>query len=261
LPALPKDKQNVCLRDRALMKKRRIVIGAIGGNRQTDAAKAFGKTVAEAGCILLTGGKLRNSDEVKDAAMIGAVCAESSGTAARLVGILPSKEIEWEETRNKSLFLATGLTHHVRNVINGLTPDVLIVFGGSKGTLAEAAFAVVANRPLFFAGPASDVADRLNKNFDKYFRTNGDVEEYLQKPLNAYLQAWERPPTVEELKSGLDNLLKSARNGTLEPTELVARCKHATAKVDLLGPTGFPGLPNHPNSKSQFEAIIRRISE
>lgn len=243
------------------MKNRRIIIGAIGGDRQKDAAKAFGKTVAEAGCILLTGGKLRNSDEVKDAAMIGAVCAESSGVAARLVGILPSKEIEWDETSNKSLFLATGLTHYVRNVINGLTPDVLIVFGGSKGTLAEAAFAVAANRPLFFAGPTSDVADRLDKNFDKYFRTNGDVDEYLQKPLNAYRQAWRCSPTVEELKRGLDSLLKNARKRTLAPTELVARCKDATAKVSLLDPTGFPGLPNQPSSKTKFEAIIRRISE
>jgi uncharacterized protein (TIGR00725 family) len=247
------------------MSPRRIVIGAIGGDRQKDAANAFGKAVAEAGCILLTGGKLQDTEEVKDAAMMGAVCAEACGAVARLIGILPSDDIEWDESRSKSLFLATGLTHNVRNVINGLTPDVLVVFGGSRGTLAEAAFAVAANKPLLFLGPTNDVADRLVSNFNTYFdgnvSGNAHVDEYLREPLNAYQNAWPRPPTVDRLKRGLANLLKSAVRRTVAPAELIARCKQATAKVDLLGPTGFPGLRNESSAKCRFEAIIQRISK
>ena len=52
------------------MYQRRIVIGAIGGDGHKEAAMAFGKAVAEQGCILLTGGKLQEdeseSGEVKD---------------------------------------------------------------------------------------------------------------------------------------------------------------------------------------------------
>ncbi|SIO02211.1 TIGR00725 family protein [Bradyrhizobium erythrophlei] len=161
------------------------MIGAIGGDRHQDAAKAFGKAVAEQGCILLTGGReLQESDEVKDAAMIGARSAEITGAVARLVGILPSEKESWVAT-SRRLFLDTGLKHNIRNVINGLTPDVLVVFGGGGGTLAEAAFAIAASKPIFFGDlPAS--RDRLIKNFKKYFvGSKQDVDLYLGEPLGA----------------------------------------------------------------------------
>jgi uncharacterized protein (TIGR00725 family) len=246
------------------MKQRRIVIGAIGGNRQKIAAVAFGKAVAEAGCILLTGGRIRDSDEVKDAAMVGAVSAEASGSVARLVGILPSDKMGWDETRNRSLFLETGLAHNLRNVINGLTPDVLVIFGGSKGTLAEAAFAVAANKQLFFSGPS--VIERLRSNFNTYFvGSNYDqhacLEEYLRMPMIAYRDAWNRSLTVGELTAGLANLLVKASEIAVTPTELVSSCIAAATKAGPLGQTGFPGLPIDPCAKSRFEAIIERISK
>lgn len=113
------------------MAQRRIIIGAIGGDGQKEAAVALGKAVAEAGCILLTGGELRDSDEVKDAAMLGAASTRATGSTPRLVGIIPSNIPKWDESVENALFLRTGLEHNFRNVINGLTPDVLIVFGGS----------------------------------------------------------------------------------------------------------------------------------
>jgi uncharacterized protein (TIGR00725 family) len=192
------------------MNQRRIVIGAIGGDRHKDAAIAFGKAVAEQGCILLTGGKLQESDEVKNAAMTGARSAEATGAVARLVGILPSdKDKELWVATSRRLFLDTGLTHNIRNVINGLTPDVLVIFGGGGGTLAEAAFAVAANKPMFF-GDLSASRNRLIKNFRKYFvdgaNSERDVDLYLRAPLaeDAYRDAWNGPLAVDELKSGLD---------------------------------------------------------
>jgi uncharacterized protein (TIGR00725 family) len=243
------------------MNQRRIVIGAIGGDRHKDAAIAFGKAVAERGCILLTGGELRESDEVKDAAMVGARSAEKdTGAVARLIGILPSDKERWVAT-SRGLFLDTGLRHNIRNVINGLTPDALVIFGGGGGTLAEAAFAVAANKPIFFGDlPAS--RDRLIKNFKKYFvDSEKDVDLYLRAPLAAdvYGGAWNRPLTIDDLKNGLDDFLKRAPTTAVAPTELVQACV-AAAKDAALRPTGFPGLPDAPETKPLFEAIIKRVS-
>ena len=96
------------------MYQRRIVIGAIGGDGHKEAAMAFGKAVAQQGCILLTGGTLQKyeseSNEVKDAAMFGAKSAEITGAVARLIGILPNNEgKEIWVTTNRHLFLDTGL--------------------------------------------------------------------------------------------------------------------------------------------------------
>jgi uncharacterized protein (TIGR00725 family) len=246
--------------------KRRIIIGAIGGDRQKESAMALGKAVVEAGCILLTGGKIQDSDEVKDAAMLGAASAEAGGSVARLVGILPSENIVWDESIIHRLFLQTGRPHNIRNVINGLTPDVLVVFGGSMGTLAEAAFALAARKPLFFCGlPTCAVIGRLLRNFrdcfsDRDGANNEDVDIFLRDPVNAFPNAWNDPPSVAELKEGLANLLTNASNSAVSQTELVASCIAAATNLGPTGQTGFPGLPGDSTAKARFEANIERIS-
>ena len=197
--------------------------------------------------------------------MNGARSAEATGAVARLVGILPSdKDKELWVATSRCLFLDTGLTHNIRNVINGLTPDVLVIFGGGEGTLAEAAFAVAANKPMFF-GDLSASRNRLIKNFKKYFvdgaNSERDVDLYLRAPLaeDAYRDAWNGPLAVDELKSRLDSFLTNAPTTAVAPTELVKACI-AAAKDAARGPTGFPGLPDNPETKPLFEAIIKRIS-
>jgi uncharacterized protein (TIGR00725 family) len=255
------------------MQHRRIIIGAIGGDRQRDAARAFGRAVAQAGCILLTGGRLQDSDEVKDAAMKGAVSIEAESSLARLVGILPTSGIEWDdsrapkwdESRARSLFLETGLKHTVRNVINGLTPDALVVFGGSQGTLAEAAFAGVAGKPLFLTNSSTEV-QRLRDNFNKYFALDdgpdGPVNEYLCLPVHAYRHAWGRPPpSTIELKAKLIEFLATDPDLEKGPAELVALCIAAVPSTATSGETGFPGLPSDPDAKARFEKIIVQLSQ
>jgi predicted Rossmann-fold nucleotide-binding protein len=168
---------------------RRIIVGAIGGDRQKEGALALGKAVAEAGCILLTGGKLLTgqdpgANEVKHAAMIGAVSAKGAGSIARLVGIIPDNRTEivpgernWDESVEKSLFLLTGLPSNLRNLINGVTPDVLVAFGGGRGTLAELAFALAARKKIILWDCASH--QRLLSNFRKYF---SDPVDQLRRP-------------------------------------------------------------------------------
>jgi uncharacterized protein (TIGR00725 family) len=258
------DHDSISARIASHVSQRRVIIGAVGGDRQKDAAKAIGRAVAEAGCILLTGGNPQDSDEVKDAAMVGAASAEAGSSVARLIGILPSHAVIWDDSTDRRLFLHTGLKHNLRNVITGVTPDVVVVFGGSRGTLAEAAFAVAAGKPLFFCHSPTSV-DRLLGNFRKHFSEddnsgNKDIVEYLGKPVHEFPAAWKVRPSVENLKSRLAELLIQASDTELKQTELVTRCIAAATDGGPLGQTGFPGLPGDPTSKARFEAVVERMS-
>jgi uncharacterized protein (TIGR00725 family) len=244
---------------------RGIIIGAIGGDGQESCAAAFGESLARAGCILLTGGRPQRGGEVKDASMTGAVSVEADGLAARLVGIIPSHVTAWDETHPRRLMLYTGLEHNLRNVINGLTPDVLVVFGGSRGTLAEAAFALAAGKPLFLTcGATTETLERLRRNFAKYFGEGSpfdrDIDLYLGAPLRAYQHAWERPPSTRELKDGLAEFLAKEPDLAAGPDDLVASCRAAVPDAARFTNTGFPGLPGDARSKARFEEIILRLS-
>jgi uncharacterized protein (TIGR00725 family) len=248
------------------MTDRRIIIGAIGGDKQAAASEAFGASVARAGCILLTGGKPQHGGEVKDASMRGAISVEAQGLAARLVGIIPSSVTTWDEIHPRRLILYTGLEHNVRNVINGLTPDVLIVFGGGRGTLAEAAFALAAGKPLFLTfGSTAEALARLRRNFGKFFGEGSpferDVDVYLRAPVRAYQDAWERPPSTPELKDRLAEFLAKTPDLPAGPDDLVASCRAAVPDTARFTETGFPGLPGDAQAKARFEEIIVRLSE
>jgi SLOG cluster4 family len=203
---------------------------------------------------------------VKDAAMLGAASARAHGSTARLVGIIPSDTINWDQSVRNALFLRTGLKHNVRNVINGLTPDVVVVFGGGRGTLAEAAFALAARKPLFFCNlPSNQVCERLLENYRKYFagteRTyNHDVDTYMQQPLTIFREAFDPVPSVAQLKKSLANFLSGAANTAGSAREIVRSCITAAANDSSLTNTGFPGLPGDLTAKIRFEMVINRIS-
>jgi hypothetical protein len=243
------------------MDARRIIVGAVGGDRQADAARAFGAAVARAGCILLTGGGDRDDDEVKNASVQGALAqASAQPVTARFIGILASEASRWEARPPAGLLLHTGLKHYVRNVINGLTPDVVVVFGGSRGTLAEAAFAATAGKPtLFYAGALA----RLRRNCTEYFgqADSPDVERFLGGPPRHWPQLQGHAWTSDALRSTLNALLDEATDGPGGDAELV---EQSVALVRAKGPpaqSGFPGLPGDDASKARFESEIERISK
>jgi uncharacterized protein (TIGR00725 family) len=221
--------------------KRHIIIGAIGGDKQEKPATDFGEAVARADCILLTGGGNKVSDQVKDASILGAKnAAQKNCVLARFVGILPSDDYRWKQEKT-SLLLHTGLEHNIRNVINGVTPDVIVVFGGSLGTLAEAAFALAAGKKLlFFSGQDGGGAARLRRNFEKYFKEDSKHQEYidlyLSHPLRIFPDAWASTPTQEALLSLLWKTLRvaedwagSARGSTGQGFARADRISGATA--------------------------------
>jgi len=242
---------------------RRIIVGAIGGDRQQQAARALGRAVAQAGCILLTGGGERDADEVKNATRFGAEEVGRSGGTCRFVGVLPSETRQWI-TFGSSLLFYSGYPHNIRNFINSVTPDVLVVFGGSRGTLAEAAFAAAAGKPLlFYSGAAGGGVERLRDNFSRYFedpQNEDDRDRYLNQPLAEFLTVCPNLLGPDALLSLSSDVLASAKDWQGTVDDLVRECTAAVAIADLQQPSGFPLLPNDLTAKERFESEICRIS-
>jgi uncharacterized protein (TIGR00725 family) len=130
------------------MGRRRPLIGVIGaGAEATDhcnrLAEALGTAIAQRGWALLTGGRA-----------VGVMAAASRGASRvdghLIVGVLPGDGLgsEWDQTAELDVALFTGIGQ-ARNVINVLSPDVVVVCGaGGAGTASEAAHAIKAHRPL-----------------------------------------------------------------------------------------------------------------
>ena len=165
--------------------------------------------------------------------MLGADAA--AGAGARLVGILPATTVRWRRLSARRLFLDTGLPHNVRHVITGRTPDVVVAFGGSQGTLAEVAFAKAAGcEVIFYAG-----LKRLRQNFEKYFgqgSAHTHRETYFEEPLRTYPEASGPVGTVSGLISLLAQTLAESKEADCAITTL-ADYVEATARQK--GPVAF----------------------
>jgi len=115
-----------------------------------EAARRLGRLVAEAGWILLTGGRPAG---VMEAASAGA--KEVAGSLT--VGILPSGP-EGPVSGYVDLAVFTGLGE-ARNVVNVLTSDVVIACGiEGLGSASEVALALKARRPTVLLAASSAAA-------------------------------------------------------------------------------------------------------
>ena len=111
------------------------VIGS--GSEWEDAAEEIGRLLAERGCTVVTGGL----GEVMAAAHRGAKTA-SGTTIAILPGESREQANEWADH-----VVVTGIGH-ARNLAVAASGDAVIAVGGSRGTLAEIAFALLLGRPV-----------------------------------------------------------------------------------------------------------------
>jgi uncharacterized protein (TIGR00725 family) len=218
-----------------------------------------GRLIAERKWILLTGGELpkkRNIDlEVKDASMLGA--DDVAPGRARLIGILP-KGNRTLELNGRRLLVHTGLLHNVRNVINGRTPDVIVAFGGSRGTLAEIAFAKACGRPVIFTlGSLKELREKCLERFEKDDdATKKNMTEYFDDALKVYPDP-EGRSSVELL-----DMLRATLNTAYEVYNLRAAIRAVIEKGTwLTNRTGFPGLPENPKgTEEEFQNLVEVIS-
>lgn len=122
---------------------RKIIVGVMGpGANATDLdlenAYQLGKLIAQAGWILLTGGR---NEGVMDAASKGAKAANGL-----TVGILPSSDINTASDA-VDIAIVTDLGN-ARNNINVLSSDVIIACGMGAGTASEIALALKVNKKV-----------------------------------------------------------------------------------------------------------------
>ena len=116
------------------------IIGAGDADPATrECAREVGRLVAEAGAVLLCGGR----GGVMEAAAEGAAAA-----GGLTVGILPGED-ERTSPPNPHIRLPifTGLGQ-ARNLVLVLSADALIAIGGEWGTLSEIALAMKHRKPL-----------------------------------------------------------------------------------------------------------------
>ena len=204
--------------------QRRAIIGAFGGDQQSVAGKEFGALVARAGYILLTGGNGKDDKEIKNATMIGAMeeAGRDRSVVARLIGILPNKDecLLPPAPRTSCLLLRTLLTSEERNVINGMTPDVVVIFGGGAGTIAEAAFAKAAGKDLIFYNGLDQrekkSLDRLKGHLPEFDREE-NIQKYLRAPLSKYPN---NVLPIDQSTGGLKQLLEKTLDAANGPTDI-----------------------------------------
>lgn len=122
---------------------KKIIIGVMGPGANataTDLQNAYelGKLIAQAGWVLLTGG--RNAG-VMDAASKGAKAANGL-----TLGILPTKDTSTiSEAVDIAIVTDMG---NARNNINVLSSDVVIACGMGAGTASEVALAIKGNKKV-----------------------------------------------------------------------------------------------------------------
>jgi hypothetical protein len=114
-----------------------VIGGAAGDDEALRAAEAVGRGIAEAGAVLVCGGRTG----VMEAASRGA--AEAGGT---VLGILPTSSLE-DANPYVTYAIATGIGH-ARNLAVVGSGRAVIAIGGEWGTLSEIAFARRLERPV-----------------------------------------------------------------------------------------------------------------
>lgn len=122
---------------------RKIIIGVMGPganatNFDLENAYQLGKLIAEAGWVLLTGGR---NEGVMDAASKGAKSANGL-----TVGILPSSNTT-TASEAVDIAIVTDLGN-ARNNINVLSSDMIIACGMGAGTASEIALALKVNKQV-----------------------------------------------------------------------------------------------------------------
>jgi uncharacterized protein (TIGR00725 family) len=163
--------------------RRRPVIGVMGASEsepsRLEAAHRLGRLLAEAGWVVLTGGR--------PAGVMEAACAGAKSVAGSLtVGVLPTgPEGPVSAQVDLAVFTALG---EARNAINVLSSDVVVACGvEGPGTASEVALALKARRPtvLLGAGPAAVAFFRTMAGGEKSYEaeTPEAVIEIIQQQL------------------------------------------------------------------------------
>lgn len=122
--------------------KRPIIVGVMGGGsvppETVDIARRLGRRIAEAGWVLLNGGR--------NAGVMAAAAEGASAAGGLTVGVLPDDH-DGAVAPGIQIPILTGIGGG-RNMINILSSHVVVACRGGAGTLSEIALALKYKRPV-----------------------------------------------------------------------------------------------------------------
>jgi uncharacterized protein (TIGR00725 family) len=122
-----------------------IIVAVIGGSAPTPeeavAASAIGRALAEAGAVLICGGR---------GGVMEAACQGAKAAGGVTIGILPGTDRR-KANPYVDIPIVTGIGV-ARNAIIARTAQVAVAIGGSYGTLSEIAFALAFGVPVVGLG-------------------------------------------------------------------------------------------------------------
>lgn len=178
-------------------------IGVIGSSSNVpddiySLAEEVGRLIAEAGCIVVTGG----GSGIMEAASRGAKLA-----GGLVVGILPEGD---RHGANAYLDVAipTGVGYALRNITTIRSSDSVIMIRGASGTLNEVTQAYAHGKPLTVLQGTGGMADRLATFLPPsgYLDERQTVQiEFVQTASEAVRRAVERIGTIKPPQLGLTN--------------------------------------------------------
>ena len=122
-----------------------LIVAVVGGSSSTPweaaAAEAVGRALAEAGAVLICGGR---------GGVMEAACRGAKQAGGLTVGILPGTDAG-EANPYVDLPVVTGMGE-ARNAIIVRTAQAVVAIGGSYGTLSEIAYALRFGVPVVGLG-------------------------------------------------------------------------------------------------------------
>jgi len=120
----------------------KFLVSVIGGHKADEKslqlAESVGKTIAEEGAVLVTGGL---------GGIMEAVSRGAKKAGGIVVGIIPGEDKK-EASSFVDIVITTGMGYS-RNTIVAGTPDIVIALSGKYGTLSEIGFALNAGKPVY----------------------------------------------------------------------------------------------------------------
>jgi len=237
---------------------RRWIVGVIGGDKEVapSEAREVGGAIAEAGLILCTGGLPGPGGAVKNLSMRGAVGAVSD---ARAIGFLPTGSGFQPEGHPFQLYVQTNLSSTRRNSFTGLTPDAMIVFPGSRGTLTEMAFAWARATPVWL-WRSRDFLRGKRRRHQTPQDHGGTVFDQMADALAILPPEQAYAYSVNVLAEALEQALDKAPDADRRPVDLVRAIITRLGGTSTDHETGYPGRRDDPFSKRRFESEVLRIS-
>jgi uncharacterized protein (TIGR00725 family) len=118
-----------------------VVGGGVATVGEERAAEEVGRRLAEAGAVVVCGGR---------GGVMQAVCRGAKAGGGTTVGILPGTSRS-EANQYVDVSIATGLGE-LRNGLVVRAADVLVAVGGQFGTLSEIALALATGKPVVALG-------------------------------------------------------------------------------------------------------------